>query len=222
MSAESFAEEIERLFGDWVTGPGFTCLAARAALRQGSLVLRVYADLTSPAQDEQLHADLVDYVAGIPAGPTTLASFCAVFRAPGRTSETRFEHDLWTRLDAVRRVDAREFGWAHDVSADPTAPDFAYSVAAHPFFVAGLHPGASRTSRRFAYPALVFNSHRQFRRLKEFGVYAGFQRRIRAMEIALQGTVNPMLGEHGTTSEARQYSGRAVEPDWVCPFRPDP
>jgi len=219
MPARPFADEVGRLFADWVTGPGFTCLAARAALRQGTLTLRGYADLTSPAQDERLHADLADYVATIPAGPTNLASFCAVFQAPGRTSEARFERDLWNRLSALRRIDARRFGWAPDVSADPAAPDFAYSVAAHPFFVAGLHPGASRTSRRFAYPALVFNSHRQFRRLKESGVYAGFQRRIRAMEITLQGSINPMLGEHGTTSEATQYSGRAVGPDWVCPFR---
>jgi len=29
-----------------------------------------------------------------------------------------------------------------------------------------------------------------------------------------------MLAAHGEASEARQYSGRAVEADWVCPFRP--
>jgi FPC/CPF motif-containing protein YcgG len=27
-----------------------------------------------------------------------------------------------------------------------------------------------------------------------------------------------MLARHGTVSEARQYSGRAVDKDWVCPF----
>ena len=41
---------------------------------------------------------------------------------------------------------------------------------------------------------------------------------IIARDIALAGDANPMLARHGTVSEARQYSGRAVEADWVCPF----
>ncbi|MFD7660961.1 guanitoxin biosynthesis heme-dependent pre-guanitoxin N-hydroxylase GntA [Actinosynnema sp. NPDC059797] len=221
MRAEEPADDIGRQFAAWVRGPGFTCLAARSALRRGTLTLRVYRDLASAADDERLHADLVDFVAGIPVERTALAAFCAVFRAPGRGSEEAFERDLWDRLTALRRVDAREFSWADDVSSDPDSPHFGFSVAGHPFFVAGLHPGASRISRRFAYPALVFNSHRQFRRLRQTGAYAGFQRRIRALEIALQGGINPMLSEHGTASEAGQYSGRAVGPDWRCPFRSD-
>ncbi|MEP6902345.1 MAG: YqcI/YcgG family protein, partial [Actinomycetota bacterium] len=29
---------------------------------------------------------------------------------------------------------------------------------------------------------------------------------------------NPNLSDFGTQSEARQYSGRAVEHEWKCPF----
>ena len=36
---------------------------------------------------------------------------------------------------------------------------------------------------------------------------------------ALTGSRNPMLARHGEASEARQYSGRAVDEDWRCPFR---
>lgn len=215
-------EEIRRKFADWVRGPGFTCLAGRAALRRGLLTLRVFPDLTSAAADEQLHAELVAFVTGHLDDSVDLASFCAVFRQPGRGSEVEFERALWDRLSHLHRLDARAFPWAAEVSADPAAPDFGYSVAGHPFFVAGLHPGASRLSRRFAFPTLVFNSHRQFRRLKDSGVYFGFKRRIRALETALQGGINPMLAEHGEISEARQYSGRAVGEDWRCPFHPRP
>ena len=35
---------------------------------------------------------------------------------------------------------------------------------------------------------------------------------------AIAGSRNPMLARHGEASEARQYSGRAVDPDWRCPF----
>ena len=33
--------------------------------------------------------------------------------------------------------------------------------------------------------------------------------------------MNPALKDFGTQSEARQYAGRAVPPDWRCPFHPD-
>jgi hypothetical protein len=35
----------------------------------------------------------------------------------------------------------------------------------------------------------------------------------------LQGSINPNLSDFGVHSEARQYSGRAVEDAWKCPFR---
>ena len=41
---------------------------------------------------------------------------------------------------------------------------------------------------------------------------------IRAREVALQGSINPMLSDFGEESEARQYSGRTVPDDWVPPF----
>ena len=49
--------------------------------------------------------------------------------------------------------------------------------------------------------------------------YEGLRSAILARDEALAGSINPMLARHGETSEARQYSGRAVEGDWVCPFR---
>ena len=50
--------------------------------------------------------------------------------------------------------------------------------------------------------------------------------RIRARDTALQGDANPMLCDHGEASEARQYSGRAVDalwqPDFPTPDSPEP
>ena len=37
--------------------------------------------------------------------------------------------------------------------------------------------------------------------------------------LPMAGSINPMLARHGDASEARQYSGRAVGGDWVCPFQ---
>ena len=68
-------------------------------------------------------------------------------------------------------------------------------------------------------PVLVFNSQRQFARLRADGRYAKMQAATRARDRALQGSLNPNLADWGTAPETRQYSGRAVEAQWRCPFR---
>jgi len=82
----------------------------------------------------------------------------------------------------------------------------------------GLHPGSSRFTRRFAFPTLVFNAHTQFEKLRESGKFERIQDVIRARDKTLQGDLNQNLADYGEASEARQYSGRAVEKDWRCPF----
>src|SRR5690606_216072 len=72
---------------------------------------------------------------------------------------------------------------------------------------------------RFPWPALVFNSHRQFEQLRADGRYRKMQGVIRERDRALQGDINPNLADFGDISEARQYSGRATEPGWQCPLR---
>ncbi|EEF25334.1 conserved hypothetical protein [Ricinus communis] len=54
--------------------------------------------------------------------------------------------------------------------------------------------------------------------MKSSGKYQSMQEAIRQREIALQGSINPALARFGEASEARQYSGRAVESNWKCPF----
>ena len=42
--------------------------------------------------------------------------------------------------------------------------------------------------------------------------------KILGRDEARAGSRNPMLAQHGTISEARQYSGRMVNEGWQCPF----
>ena len=102
----------------------------------------------------------------------------------------------------------------------PTSPHFSLSFGGEAFFVVGLHPNASRPARRFERPALVFNLHDQFERLRDEGKYDKLRSSILDRDEALSGSINPMLARHGEMSEARQYSGRAVTDDWKCPFQP--
>ena len=104
------------------------------------------------------------------------------------------------------------------MSSDPDDPHFSLSFGGEAFFVVGIHPNASRPARRFAKPALVFNLHDQFERLRAEGRYEGMREKILVRDEALAGSRNPMLERHGAASEARQYSGRVVDEGWACPF----
>jgi FPC/CPF motif-containing protein YcgG len=65
----------------------------------------------------------------------------------------------------------------------------------------------------------VFNLRAQFEHLRAEGRYEKLRSAILSRDAALAGSINPMLARHGDASEARQYSGRAVDADWICPFR---
>ena len=149
-----------------------------------------------------------------------LASFVALFRGPDVRDERQFEELLWEQLREVHAAD--EQPWTPDVSGDPDDPHFAFSAAGTAYFVVGLHPMASREARRAPVPTLVFNLHAQFEQLRASGTFSRMRDRIRARDRALQGQINPMVSDYGTSSEARQYSGREVGPDWRAPFEPDP
>lgn len=212
----------ERLL-DHVADAAFPCVGAKAALARDAIRVQECGTLGCPRGDAALLDGLGRFAAFIDAradDDSVVDSFVAVFEGPRHTDEALFERLLWAQLQRLHDLDrARGCGWAPDVSTDPDDIRFSLSLAGHPFFVIGLHPGASRIARRFERPALVFNSHRQFERLRADGRYAKMQAATRARDRALQGSINPNLADFGTASETRQYSGRAVGPGWRCPLR---
>jgi FPC/CPF motif-containing protein YcgG len=142
----------------------------------------------------------------------------AVFRGPFELHEGEFEKLFWSQLQELHAEDALRFAWDARVSCDPNAADFSFSFAGQAFYVIGMHANSSREARRFPWPTLVFNPHEQFERLREDGNWERMKQTIRSRDFARQGSVNPMLSDFGETSEARQYSGRAVEETWQAPF----
>ena len=55
------------------------------------------------------------------------------------------------------------------VSADPDNARFSFSFGGRALFVVGVHPQSSRLSRRFRWPAMMFNPRAQFERLRAEG-----------------------------------------------------
>jgi uncharacterized protein len=201
----------------------FPCVGSKAALAQNRIRTAQFGSLACADEAEGVHAALERFAAFIGAQPprsNAVHSFAALFAGgPAATDEHCFERLLWRFLQRLHEVDRkRGHRWAADADSDPDAARFSLSVATHPFFVIGLHSGASRLARRFEVPVLVFNSHRQFERLRADGRYAKMQAATRARDRALQGSINPNLADFGSAPETRQYSGRRVEADWRCPL----
>lgn len=215
-AVQSFVHESLRAV---VLSSAYPCFGAQAAIRSAHYAIGLYEELGSDGASKGLAHDLFEFRHEQDSWDPHLSTFLACFRSPVSLDEPAFERALWLQLQALHDLDRLYHYWDPAVSDDPTSPRFSFSFAGRAYFVVGLHAANSRWSRRFAWPTLVFNPHRQFERLRLRRRLATMQDRIRRRDEALQGSPNPSLSDFGLTSEARQYSGRAVETSWHCPFR---
>jgi uncharacterized protein len=203
-----------------VQSEAFPCVGAKSAYALGGLRVIEAGDFTSGEHDAAIHRAITEFGAEALKEEAGLLSFACLFRHAPRMSEAEFEAALWTRAQGLHDIDAASGApWADGVAREPDAADFSFSVGGVAYFVVGLHPGASRAARRFCRPALVFNPHLQFERLRADGRYYQMQSIIREREIARNGSINPMLSDFGSGREAAQYSGRQVDQGWTCPLR---
>ncbi len=218
-----FASAAVGAFRGFVLNPLFSCVGAKSAVMNEGYRLGVYDRLGGAEATAGLCRDLFTFSREAEqAEDGEFMTFVAMFRQPTDLDEREFERMLWVQLHKLNLLDAPLHDWDPSVSADPESPHFGFSFAETAFFIVGLHPNSSREARQFPWPTLVFNPHAQFQLLKEEGRWDRLQEVIRTREEKLQGSLNPNLADYGTATEARQYSGRAVEPDWHPPFNPWP
>ncbi len=212
-------DHFERLLQEHVQDRLFPCVGAKAALAKGTLNVLACNRIDSGWDDLRIHDGLMRFAEAYREDPALYRSFAVVFNGPTELSEAEFEQSLWKRIQSLSDKDVWR-GQEYDarVSPDPDDVHFSLSFGGEAFFVVGLHPNSSRPARRFAKPALVFNLHDQFEKLRADGLYESMREKILVRDEALAGTRNPMLARHGEASEARQYSGRVVDEAWRCPF----
>ena len=201
-----------------IESASFPCVGAKAALHRSQLDIRINDDLRAPPHTETVRA-LQQFSQEYRPDSPLFQSFIIVFRNPRSSTERSFEADLWRFLQRMHELDAQHYDWDQSVSRDPQSDNFSYSIGGRGYYVVGLHPGADRSARRFVRPALVFNLHDQFERLRADGRYDTLSSAIVKRDERIEGSQNPMLKKFGTSSEARQYSGRVVDDQWKCPFR---
>ncbi len=214
---ERIAARVDEDFRTFVGDDAFPCLAGKGAVHRGDYTLRVYPALGSEAAARSMVGDLARFVESIPADGAGLRTFAAVFVGEIPPDELDFEYKLWRQLQLLHDIDPHG-GWDPTVSADADDAQFSFSFGGRGLFVVGLHPASSRLSRRFRWPTLMFNPRAQFDRLKAEGRFERLRAMVRERDVALQGSTNPNLADFGHASEARQYSGRATDAAWQCPF----
>ena len=206
---------------DRISDPAFPCVGAKSALARQQLQFVCAGDLRDADDDARLLDEIASFAASNDSG-ALFTSLALLFPVTPPLDETSFETALWQRLQGLHACDVPRYGWDPSVSSDPDSPGFSMSLGGRAFYVVGLHPGASRPARRFDCAALVLNLHSQFESLRADGRYERLREAIWDRDAAYSNSSNPMLAVHGVASEARQYSGRAVDADWRCPFTPAP
>lgn len=209
-------ENVIETFKSFILDKSHPCVMAKSVFKGDNYDLHTYNKLGSPLVAEQMIKDIENYIENYDFDDNIFKSFIAVFPEHEIVSEIEFENLLWRQLQFLHEKDNTP--WDDRVSDDPDSANFSFSLAGRAFYVIGMHPKSSRIARQTPWPALVFNLHAQFEKLREMGVYQKVRDRIRKRDEKLQGSINPMLEDFGESSEALQYSGRQVSQEWKCPF----
>jgi len=209
---------IQEAYHSFVGDKGFPCIAAKAALAQDQIRIMVCDHIACPKDDWPITQFLYNFVDEYRATSRMYNSAVVIFKGPSECTEEYFDSMMWQRLQSISDLDSQKYSWDQRVDNDPSKAAFSFSIKEEGFYIIGLHPGSSRKARRFQYPALVFNPHDQFEKLRGTEKYSVMKETVRKRDTAFSGSVNPMLADFGQSSEVYQYSGRVYDESWKCPF----
>lgn len=201
-----------------VEQPFYPCIGAKAVVAKQKLSSFLATDLSSDHDDEGIIRFLYNFVDEYRMTGSELCSAVVIFSSQAHLSEVDFDRLLWARLQALADIDATHHAYDLRVSPDPQSSNFGFSIKGEALYVIGFHPNSSRPARRFSRPAIVFNPHAQFERMRERGKFDAMKRSVRQRDMQFAGSVNPMLADYGESSEAIQYSGIQNGTSWKCPF----
>ena len=212
-------ECIKKEYFSYVESKDFACIAAKAALAKKQIQCFVADNMACPKDDSNILNFLYKFIDDYRNSNELYYSAVVIFKGPGFINDEMFDKLMWQRLQALSDFDSTNYNYDLRVDADPSSSNFSFSLKEESLFIIGLHPANSRPLRRFSYPALVFNPHLQFEKLRQSGKYEKMKHVVRKRDIAFSGSINPMLKDFGDASEVYQYSGRKYDNTWQCPLK---
>ncbi|MDD7887355.1 guanitoxin biosynthesis heme-dependent pre-guanitoxin N-hydroxylase GntA [Flavivirga sp. 57AJ16] len=208
--------KIQLEYRDFIINKKHPCVMAKTVFAMNKYHLNIYDDISSDKVIMPILLDIKNYLDKYDDKSKEFESLIICFKNSKFKSDLEFENALWNFLQKLHDHD--HTAWDSNVSQDPNNPNFSFSLKGKAFYIVGMHPGSSRLARKAPYCTIVFNLHSQFEKLRQMGIYKNIKKRIRKRDMALQGSINPVLADYGSDTEAKQYSGRAVEKEWTCPF----
>lgn len=197
----------------------FPCIAAKAALSKQQVQCMVVDHMACPKDDHAILQGIYRFIDIYHQAGTAFHSMAVIFKAPQKLNDDLFDELMWRRLQALRDLDSKIYGYDKRVDADPRSANFSFSLKEESFFIIGLHGNSNRPARQFRYPTLVFNPHAEFEKLREANRYEHMKTAVRKRDILYSGSINPMLKNYGEQSEVYQYSGRNYDSQWQCPLK---
>lgn len=215
---EISSQDIIDLFLKHLLAKEFPCVAAHEASNKNTIKCFVADHMACPKDDEDILGFLYNFVDEYRNTVTGYHSSVILFKEPRLMTEEMFDTLLWKRLQAIADLDAEHYDYDSRVSPDTSSPQFSFSIKEEAFYIIGMHSNSNRKARQFEYPALVFNPHAQFEKLREEHHYPKMQQIVRKRDITYSGSVNPMLADFGNAPEVFQYSGRQYDKEWKCPL----
>ena len=210
------ASFVHMQYRNMILSPDFACPGAKTTFSQGTYRFGLFEKMGDPNSAKLLGDSLRRFIEERKTWNTNFTAFIACFKEPIPMSHLEFAQNLWSTLQVLHGEDIEQ--WDPHTNSDPESPEFAFSFGGMSFFIAGMHSGSPRFTRRFAWPTLNFNAHEQFRYLRKKGIFEKFRDLVRSRDTKLQGHVNPASTEFGNISEAIQYTGEIKDTSWKCPF----
>lgn len=214
-----FDEMIILEYKEFLADKGFPCIAAKAALKKNQIRCMVAMHMACPANDHEILNFLYTFVDLYRDSKESFHSAAVIFKEPAQLDENTFDTLLWQRLNALSILDHKKYNHDPRVDSNPSSSHYSFSLKEEAFFIIGLHPGSHRRSRQFRYPALIFNPHAEFEKLRNTNRYSKMKGAVRKRDVLYSGSVNPMLADFGDASEVYQYSGIEYPRNWTCPLR---
>jgi FPC/CPF motif-containing protein YcgG len=209
---------IQKEYSKYLDDKRFPCIGAKAAVARNHIQTIVLPSMACPSHDMAILQFIYDFVDRYRSSSDLYHSSAVIFRGPLHISENAFDALLWERLQSLERLDKKNFQHDSRVDSDPASARYSFSLKGEAFFIVGLHQASSRKARQFRYPALVFNPHAEFEKLRAANKFMKMREVVRKRDLAFSGSVNPMLNDFDEASEVYQYSGKQYPSGWTCPL----